>query len=321
MIQFLLSKIEALKCRGLVKRVAEGCFSAAHLLLRFIPFGNKCPVCGVLEVTISRPVVGQLLIEQWNLDPEWVAYFNHREGQICISCGASVRVRQLARVLVSLLFEAKTGPVLSVREGVAEGRFQNLKLAEVNSCGALHKFLSGIPDLAYSEFLPEDPSTAHENLLSLTYADESFDFLLHSDTVEHVPDVDRAFAEIWRVLKPGGTCIFSIPWVRDGRETLIRARVWQNGELAATSSGGPVEAVEHLLPPSYHGGSYQSTKQYLVFYEFGAGFLSHLDALGFQTGLVELPENPAAVTLVARKPRQTVSPVSGVSVSEKVLLS
>jgi SAM-dependent methyltransferase len=321
MIQFILSKIEGLKCRGLVKRVAEGCFSAAHLVLRGIPFGNKCPVCGALEVTVSRPVVGQLLIEQWNLDAEWVAYFNHREGQICISCGASVRVRQLARVLVQLLFEAKTGPVSSVREGVARGVSQNLKLAEVNSCGALHKFLSGIPGLSYSEFLPEDTSTAHENLLSLTYPDESFDFLLHSDTVEHVPDVDRAFAEIWRVLKPGGMCIFSIPWVRDGRETLIRARVRQTGELAATGCGKPLEEVEHLLPPSYHGGSYQSTQQYLVFYEFGVGFLSHLDALGFQTELVELPENPAAVTLVARKPGKGDAPVGGVSLSKKEVLS
>lgn len=309
MIQFLLSKIEGLKCRSLVKQVAEGCFSVAHLFLRLIPFGNKCPVCGALEVTVSRPVVGQLLIDQWKLDAEWVSYFNQREGQICISCGASVRVRQLARVLVQLLLERKTGSVLSVREGVAAGVFRNLKLAEVNACGALHKFLSRIPDLAYSEFLPEDPAIAHENLLSLTYADESFDFVLHSDTVEHVPDVDGAFAEIWRVLKPGGVCVFSIPWVRDGRDTLVRARVRQTGEQVGGGNGKPVEEVEHLLPPSYHGGSYQSTQQYLVFYEFGTGFLSHLDGLGFQVELVELPGNPAAVTLVARKPLKGQDPL------------
>ena len=303
MIQTLLSKIEGLKCRGLVKQVAETCFSVAHLFLRCVPFGEKCPVCGAVEVTLFRPVVGQLLKEQWQLDSEWLGYFNQREGQICISCGASVRVRQLARVLVQVVLDQKNKSCCSVRDGVAAGIFESLKLAEVNACGALHKFLKRIPCLAYSEFLPEDPSVKHQNLLSLTYPDDSFDLLLHSDTVEHVPDVDQAFAEIWRVLKPGGVCVFSIPWVRDGRETLMRARLRQKGESAgAECENQEEERIEYLLSPSYHGGSYQTTEQYLVFYEFGEGFLSHLERAGFQTTLTECKGNPAAVTFTARKP-------------------
>ena len=289
MIKLLLARVEALECRDAVKRVAETCFSMARMLLSLVPFGKTCPVCGALQVTVSRPVVGETLIRQWKLDADWVGYFNHREGEICVSCGSSLRVRQLATVLLERLNEALKEPAKSVSAAARCEEAQQLHIAEINSCGPLHKFLTRLPKLAYSEFQPVDDKTRREDLLALSYADHSFDVVLHSDTIEHVPDIDRAISEIWRILKPGGVSIFSIPWVRDGRKTAVRACL-QDGELV------------HLMEPSFHGGSYQATQQYLVFYEFAEGFLEHLEQAGFQTTLTEFPGNPAAVTLMAKKP-------------------
>jgi hypothetical protein len=42
-------------------------------------------------------------------------------------------------------------------------------------------------------------------------SDESFDTLIACDVLEHVPDDAAAFREIFRVLRPGGTAILTVP--------------------------------------------------------------------------------------------------------------
>jgi ubiquinone/menaquinone biosynthesis C-methylase UbiE len=168
-----------------------------------------------------------------------------------------------------------------------------LAVAEINACGAMHGTLDRLPKLAFSEYAPESPAVAHEDLLALSYADESFDLVLHSDSLEHVPDVDRGLSELHRALKPGAS-VFSVPMIRDGRQTVVRAEQ-RDG------------VVRHLRTPTYHGGSYQSTRQYLVYHEFGDDFAARVSAAGFDLRLLEHATNPTAVTFIAEKP----SPMAG----------
>ncbi|MCG9895153.1 MAG: class I SAM-dependent methyltransferase [Fimbriimonadaceae bacterium] len=49
---------------------------------------------------------------------------------------------------------------------------------------------------------------------SLPYPDASFQAVISLDTLEHVPDDTAAFAEIARVLRPGGVLIFNVPAFR-----------------------------------------------------------------------------------------------------------
>ncbi|MEM9256464.1 MAG: class I SAM-dependent methyltransferase [Pseudomonadota bacterium] len=51
-------------------------------------------------------------------------------------------------------------------------------------------------------FLPGDA-------MQLQFADNSIDVVVCTQIYEHVPDADRMFAEILRVLKPGGFCYFA----------------------------------------------------------------------------------------------------------------
>jgi ubiquinone/menaquinone biosynthesis C-methylase UbiE len=44
---------------------------------------------------------------------------------------------------------------------------------------------------------------------SLPFADRSFDLVLGHAVLHHLPDLDRAFAEFRRVLRPGGTIVFA----------------------------------------------------------------------------------------------------------------
>ncbi len=47
--------------------------------------------------------------------------------------------------------------------------------------------------------------------LRLPYADDSFDVVLMSEILEHVPADDAAIAEMVRILKPGGTAAVTVP--------------------------------------------------------------------------------------------------------------
>ena len=44
---------------------------------------------------------------------------------------------------------------------------------------------------------------------ALPFVDESFDLVLGHAVLHHLPDLDRAFAELYRVLAPGGTLFFA----------------------------------------------------------------------------------------------------------------
>lgn len=46
----------------------------------------------------------------------------------------------------------------------------------------------------------------------LPFADASFDYVLFSEVVEHLPDAPRALAEISRVLRPGGVLLITWPF-------------------------------------------------------------------------------------------------------------
>jgi SAM-dependent methyltransferase len=45
----------------------------------------------------------------------------------------------------------------------------------------------------------------------LPFRDGSFDTVIHSEVIEHVPDTPEIWNEMWRVLRPGGTLILGTP--------------------------------------------------------------------------------------------------------------
>lgn len=49
------------------------------------------------------------------------------------------------------------------------------------------------------------------NALTLPFADDTFDVVICSEVLEHIPDYQSALGEIERVLAPGGTFVASVP--------------------------------------------------------------------------------------------------------------
>jgi SAM-dependent methyltransferase len=55
----------------------------------------------------------------------------------------------------------------------------------------------------------ENVTTVVTEAETLPFEDESFDLVLGHAVLHHIPDLDRAFAEFKRVLRPGGTIVFA----------------------------------------------------------------------------------------------------------------
>lgn len=99
----------------------------------------------------------------------------------------------------------------------------------------------------------EDP--LNQDLQSLRFADRLFDLVVSQDVFEHIAEPRSAFSEVARVLKPGGSHVFTIPWYH-GQSTETRARI-VDGE------------VIDLHPPEYHSDP-NTRDRSLVFTRFGS---------------------------------------------------
>jgi SAM-dependent methyltransferase len=164
----------------------------------------------------------------------------------------------------------------SFAELLENKEFQDLKIAEINACGALHPYLKGHPNLYYSEWLPHaEPGEVYagvrcEDLQCLTYPDNYFDIILTSETLEHVPDPGKAWQEIHRILKDGGYHIFTVAVVPSQRTTVTRAK-FVDGKR------------ENLLAEAYHGA--WGDENMFVYRDFGMDLVQKLNGIGLKTDL------------------------------------
>lgn len=262
---------------------------AGRLLRSALTGRERCEACGFRGAKQRVPVVSDELADQWKLTDEWRIYFDAREGVACVRCGCNERASHQAAAVLDAIRDRVPVTGSSLAAAMRDSRAWSLRIAEINSAHGLHQFLRRSANVVYSEFGSRDPAVPSEDLLALTYGDACFDIVITSETLEHVPDCDRANHEILRVLKPGGVHVFTVPVVWDGRRTVQRARV-EAGTLC------------HLLPPSYHGGAEEKKEDFLVFYEFGDDVVERCRSAGFDIIVRRDPLNPALATFMATKP-------------------
>lgn len=71
----------------------------------------------------------------------------------------------------------------------------------------------------------DDAEAEQQDLTDLPYPDRSFDLVLCSHVLEHIPDDRKAIAEIARVLRPGGHAIVMVPIDRRRERTYEDAAI------------------------------------------------------------------------------------------------
>lgn len=188
----------------------------------------------------------------------------------CTKCGASRRTRDLVSVLLSE-FSHEPDVYLDPEASFLQG----LAIYELQAQGPLHARLKTLPGYTCSEYYPfispglrNEQGILCQDAQALTFPDTVFDLVISQDVMEHVTDPWRAFAEIHRVLKPGGRHIFTVP-LHEGRETRQRAESGLHG-------------LCHLLPPVFHKDPLNKDGS-LVFWDFGEDLPMILERRGIPT--------------------------------------
>ncbi len=235
---------------------------------------ERCVVCGRVGVMLlRRRVIPERLIELWGLTPAQAEALRRKESLDCSRCGAKLRGRRLASVVLEVAAGAKRAG--SLAEWAVDPGVQSLRILEINRIDGVEQALRGHPGFVATDYeeggvrgAVNREGVRCEDLMGLTFEDESIDLILSSETLEHVPDLATALAEIRRVLKPGGWHIFTIPRVPGAARTFARARVRADGSIACS------------VPPMLHhpGGDVG----YPVFTEFGDDVEELLAAAGFE---------------------------------------
>lgn len=185
-------------------------------------------------------------------------------GVRCAGCGASAVTQSLVDVLLGL----------NIRVSACDAY-------ELSARGVLATWLRRhCRTLATSEYIPgvAAGSTVDgvrcENVEALSFADASFDLVTSTEVFEHVADDAAGYAEVRRVLRPGGHFVFTVPLA--GAKTIERVERRADG-------------LRHHLPAEWHGDPRVPGGRALAWRNYGDDIVERLAAAGFAEARIVSP--------------------------------
>lgn len=110
----------------------------------------------------------------------------------------------------------------------------------------------------------------NEDICNLSFPENSFDFVIVNDVFEHVPHLEKAISEIYRVLQPEGYLISTFPFAYMKYESIVKAKLLADG------------SIEFLSSPEYHGNPVNPEQGSLVYQIPGWEILNMTKLAGFR---------------------------------------
>lgn len=187
---------------------------------------------------------------------------NWRERLVCPSCGLNNRMRLTYHLILDLLANFSSSSVYITEQ--TTNLFKLLKRLN--------------PSIIGSEFLDDEvpkgslnsTGIRNEDFTNLTFSDNQFDYIISLEVLEHIPDYKKALKESFRILKPKGKFLFTVPFNRNSKENIVRAKLNDDG------------TITHILPPEYHGDPLNRIQGCLCYYHFGWEILDELKSVGYK---------------------------------------
>jgi SAM-dependent methyltransferase len=172
--------------------------------------------------------------------------------------------------------------------GVKIARYvQSKRIYELSTTSPIFRQLRGRRNYDASGYFSDEPFGGklndfywNQDVQSLTFPSESFDLVISSETMEHVRRPWQGFAEVCRVLKPGGHYVFTIPF-REDRQTRSRVETVDDQDVFT------MEKIYHRDPYRREDG--------LVYTDFGADFPERLRPIGFDVKLIRVLDSRADI--------------------------
>lgn len=163
--------------------------------------------------------------------------YRSRKNAVCPNCSSKERHRHQYLVLCEYLTRRRPGVVLHV---APERGVRNLLNAWAS------RYITFDLD-------PRRQVDIHASLEDIPLAANSIDVVFASHVLEHIENVDRAIAEIFRVLRPGGAAILEVPLSRGATVKIapssnVDAHHWQCGRRDWHQRYRAFQNVQRIAP-------------------------------------------------------------------------
>lgn len=239
---------------------------------------TSCSICGRNGPKLFLPeAVGDELVAMWGLNDAEAFELRLKESLICPWCGSKHRARRLAAVFAD---EFRRSTLSELQQPDSADLTQRLSASNpiliLNRIDGLDRMRmpATITDVVQTDYVEgAEPGAIvdgirNEDAQRLTFSDSTFEAVIDSETLEHIPDPNQALREIERVLRPGGAHIFTIP-MKPGTERT-------ESRIVRDASG---TWTDRILPRLHHPGG---TWGWEVHTEFGADFAGNLEVMGWE---------------------------------------
>lgn len=176
----------------------------------------------------------------------------------CDCCGASIRNSDVAGELLRYIHAPD-----EALESAAD-QFAGVRILNACSSGYIHDALKDLDEYTCCEYFDEVPSGEYADgvlcvdLCDIPFPANTFDLVITEDVFEHIAGYEKAMEEILRVLKVGGSHIFTVP-------------IHENKKTESRESKRPV----------YHGDPVRPEDGTLVITDWGKDIKEIVEAYGY----------------------------------------